>query len=81
MELYLRWLEKYEKVAGENSPIGLILCSGKSQQYVELLELDKNNIRVADYLTTLPSMDVLEAKLKQSIAAARQQLSLREANK
>lgn len=78
MELYLRWLEKYEKVEGENSPIGLILCTGKNQQHVELMELDKSNIRVADYLTTLPPKELLEAKLKQSIESARQQLALRE---
>ena len=29
MELYLRWLERYEMVEGENLPIGLILCAGK----------------------------------------------------
>ena len=78
MELYLRWLEKYEKVEGENSPIGLILCTGKNQQHIELLELDKSNIRVADYLTSLPPMEVLEAKLQQSIEAARQHLEFKD---
>lgn len=78
MELYLRWLKKYEKVDGENDPIGLILCTGKNQQHIELLELDKSNIRVADYLTSLPPKELLEAKLKQSIEAARQQLEFRE---
>ena len=74
MELYLRWLEKYEKVEGENSPIGLILCTGKNHQHIELLELDKSNIRVAEYLTSLPPMKVLKTKLQQSIEAARQRL-------
>ena len=78
MELYLRWLEKYEKVEGENSPIGLILCTGKNQQHIELLELDKSNIRVADYLTSLPPMNVLKAKLQQSIEAARQHLEFKD---
>ena len=78
MELYLRWLEKYEKVEGENSPIGLILCTGKNQQHIELLELDKSNIRVADYLTSLPPRKVLEAKLQQSIEAARQHLEFKD---
>lgn len=27
MELYLRWLDKYERREGENAPIGLILCA------------------------------------------------------
>ncbi len=71
MELYLRYLEKYEQVEGENSPIGLILCSGKNEEHVELLQLDKSNIRVADYLTALPSQEVLKQKLHQAIEIAR----------
>ncbi|WP_338876465.1 YhcG family protein [Spirosoma sp. SC4-14] len=30
MELYLRYLEKYEQIDGENTPIGLILCTGNN---------------------------------------------------
>ena len=51
MELYLRWLEKYEKVEGENSPIGLIHCADENEEHVELLQLEKSNIKVAEYLT------------------------------
>jgi YhcG PDDEXK nuclease domain len=50
MELYLRWLEKYEKEPGEETPLGLILCADKSDEYVELLQLDQSGIRVASYL-------------------------------
>lgn len=71
MELYLRWLEKYEKVDGENSPIGLILCSEKNEEHVELLQLEDSNIRVAEYYTKLPDMKLLEQKLKESIAKAK----------
>lgn len=74
MELYLRYLEKYEQMEGENTPIGLILCTGKNQEHVELMRLDQSNIRVADYLTVLPPREILEAKLHQSIALARQRL-------
>ena len=74
MELYLRYLEKYEQMDGENSPIGLILCSGKNDEHVELMRLDQSNIRVADYLTVLPPRETLEAKLHQSIALARQRM-------
>lgn len=74
MELYLRYLEKYEQMEGENLPIGLILCTGKNQEHVELMRLDQSNIRVADYLTVLPPREILEAKLHQSIALARQRL-------
>jgi predicted nuclease of restriction endonuclease-like (RecB) superfamily len=34
MELYLRWLDKYERQPGEKKPIGLILCAGKKQETV-----------------------------------------------
>ncbi|MDD4963688.1 MAG: PDDEXK nuclease domain-containing protein [Gallionella sp.] len=74
MELYLRYLEKYEQLDGENTPIGLILCTGKNQEHVELLQLDQSNIRVADYLTLLPPKEVLVAKLHRSIEMARQRL-------
>jgi predicted nuclease of restriction endonuclease-like (RecB) superfamily len=74
MELYLRYLEKHEQVVGENTPIGLILCAGKNQEHVELLQLHKSNIRVADYLTALPPREMLQAKLHQSVKLARQRL-------
>jgi predicted nuclease of restriction endonuclease-like (RecB) superfamily len=74
MELYLRYLAKYEQLDGESSPIGLILCTGKNEEHVELMQLDQSNIRVADYLTLLPPRETLQAKLHQSIEIARQRL-------
>lgn len=74
MELYLRYLEKYEHIEGENTPIGLILCTGKNKEHVELLQLDKSNIRVADYLTALPSQKVLQEKLHKAVEIAQQKL-------
>jgi predicted nuclease of restriction endonuclease-like (RecB) superfamily len=71
MELYLRYLEKHEQMEGENTPIGLILCAGKNEEHVELLQLHASNIRVADYLIALPPREVLQAKLHQSIELAR----------
>jgi predicted nuclease of restriction endonuclease-like (RecB) superfamily len=74
MELYLRYLEKNEQMDGEDTPIGLILCTGKNQEHVELLQLPQSNIRVADYLTQLPPREILQAKLHQSIELARSKL-------
>lgn len=74
MELYLRWLEKYEKFEWENKPIGLILCAGKNEEHVELMHLHESNIRVAEYLTQLPDRKLLEQKLQQAVAIARQRL-------
>lgn len=75
MELYLRYLEKYEQVEGENTPIGLILCTGKNEEHVELMQLDKSNIRVADYLTALPSQKVLQEKLHKAVEIAHQKIN------
>ncbi len=75
MELYLRWLEKYERQPGEHTPLGLILCAGKSAEEVELLQLGKSGIRVAQYLTELPSRRILERKLHDSIRLARERLA------
>jgi predicted nuclease of restriction endonuclease-like (RecB) superfamily len=74
MELYLRWLDKNMKIEGENTPIGLILCAGKSNEHVELLQLENSNIRVADYLTQLPDKHLLEQKLRTAIEIAKQKL-------
>ncbi|MEL7001816.1 MAG: PDDEXK nuclease domain-containing protein [Bacteroidota bacterium] len=71
MELYLRYLDKNESVEGEGNPIGLILCTGKNQEHVELLELEKSNIRVAEYYTFLPPKEVLQKKLQSAIEIAR----------
>lgn len=71
MELYLRWLEKFEMVEGENPPIGLILCATKNQEHVELLQLENSNIKVAEYLTKLPELKLFEQKLHEAIALAR----------
>lgn len=77
MELYLRWLEKHEMVEGENLPIGLILCSHKNEEHIELLQLEQSNIKVAEYLTKLPDMKLLENKLHQAIERAKSRMSLK----
>lgn len=71
MELYLRWLDKYERQPGEEHPLGLIFCATKSEEQIELLELGKSGIRVAEYLTQLPPREILEKKLHQAIKDAR----------
>lgn len=76
-ELYLRWLEKYERAEGEESPIALILCAEKSQETIELMQLDHGNIHVGQYLTKMPPKELLEQKLSLAIANAREQLEQR----
>ena len=74
LELYLRYLDKYEKQEGENTPIGLLLCSEKSDKMIELLELDKSGIHVATYFTELPPIELLMQKLEVSVADAQKRL-------
>lgn len=75
MELYLRWLDEYERQPGEEVPIGLILCASRSEEKIRLLRLDHGNIRVAAYMTELPPRKLLEKKLHDAIRLARRRLA------
>lgn len=72
MELYLRWLDKHDRAAGEESPIGLILCAAKDAEQVELLDLNASNIRVAEYLAHIPDTALLQAQLHRAVLMASQ---------
>jgi len=74
MELYLRWLDKYERQPGEKSPLGIILCAGKKEEQIELLELSRSRIHVAEYLTELPPRELLAERLKRAVKTARARL-------
>ena len=74
MELYLKWLSKYEKQEGENEPIGLILCAESNKEQVELLELHKDGIMVAEYWTEMPSKQALQQKLHQLLIEAKERI-------
>ena len=77
MELYLRWLDKYEREEDEERPLGIILCAEKNKEQVELLELGASGIHVAEYLTVLPPPEVLRAKLHDAIESARARIEAR----
>lgn len=74
MELYLRWLTKHEQQHGEEPPLGLILCAGKKEEQIELLELDQSGIHVAEYLTALPPRELLQQKLHTTIEISKARL-------
>ncbi len=78
MELYLRWLDKHEREPEEASPLGIILCTGKKSEQIELLELDRSGIHVAEYLTTLPPRAVLVERLQQAAKRAQLQIDAHE---
>ncbi len=77
MELYLNWLNKYERQEGEESPIGLILCAEAGTEQVELLNMQKDNIMVAEYWTNLPPKELLEKKLHTALIEVRARLAER----
>ena len=74
MELYLKWLDKYEKAEGELPPVGLILCAESSREQIELLEMHKDGIMVAEYWTDLPPKKQLEQKIHSLLIEARERL-------
>ena len=78
VELYLKWLDKYEKSEGEETPIAIILCASKNDMMAELLELNNSGIHVAQYVTKYVSKEILEQKLINSIKNAKTQLEQRK---
>lgn len=76
MEFYLRWLDKHERVIGEEAPIGLILCADADAEQVELLQLEGKSIRVAEYLVELPPAEVLRERLHRAIEHARERTAM-----
>jgi len=78
MRFYLKWLNRFERQENENAPIGIILCTTASRDQIELLELDKDGIAVAEYWTNLPPKAVLEQKIREILSEARERLERRK---
>jgi hypothetical protein len=55
-------LDKHDRAAGEEPPVGLILCA-------------QANIRVAEYLAHIPDMEMLQAQLHRAVALAREHVA------
>ncbi len=72
MELYLKYIQKYDMQSGENPPIGLLLCSEGNTEHIELLMLDEDNIKVGQYTTYLPDKQWFIDKLNRSILIAKE---------
>ncbi|TGO02122.1 cytoplasmic protein [Candidatus Thiomargarita nelsonii] len=80
VELYLRWLEKNDMEEGEEKPIGLILCAEGNNEQIELLQLDKANIKVAEYITKYLPKNLLKQKLHQFLDSSQKQIENRIEN-
>ena len=72
MELYLKWLNRYERQEGENEPVGLILCAEGNREQIELLEMHKDGIMIAEYWTELPPKKLLEQKIREIVIETRE---------
>ncbi|MFH1513089.1 MAG: PDDEXK nuclease domain-containing protein [Bacillota bacterium] len=78
MELYLKWLNRYERQPGEDAPIGIILCASANRETVELLEMDKAGIAVAEYWTALPPKKLFESKIRAIHTEMKERLERRK---
>ncbi|MDR0855935.1 MAG: PDDEXK nuclease domain-containing protein [Clostridiales bacterium] len=79
MEFYLKWLNKNEREEGENEPIGIILCPKADRSVVELMELDKSGLAVAEFWTTLPPKAIFEQKIADIMHEAQERIARRKA--
>jgi predicted nuclease of restriction endonuclease-like (RecB) superfamily len=78
MEFYLKWLNKYERQNDENEPIGIILCTKARRNQIELMELEKSGIAVAEYWTNVPPKEEFERKINEILIEARERLERRK---
>jgi hypothetical protein len=67
-------LDKYEKREEELPPVGLILCAESSRKQIELLEMHKDGIMVAEYWTELPPKKQLEKKIHSILMEAKERI-------
>ena len=78
MRFYLKWLSRYDMNEGENPSIGIILCTEASRDQIELLELDKEGVAVAEYWTQLPAKREFERKISEIYEEAKERLERRK---
>ncbi|MCL2863504.1 MAG: PDDEXK nuclease domain-containing protein [Methanimicrococcus sp.] len=78
MEFYLKWLNRYERQPDENEPVGLILCPHANRGTLELLEMDKAGIAVAEFWTTMPPKEEFERKINTIMLEAKERIEQRK---
>lgn len=77
MNFYLKWLDRHERQEGELPPMGLILCTEASRDQIELLEMHKDGIVVAEYWTALPPKAELQARIQEIYRGAQERVARR----
>jgi predicted nuclease of restriction endonuclease-like (RecB) superfamily len=67
MHLYLNYVREHWIVAGENPPVGLILCAEKNSAVAKYaLEGLSNKVLAAEYRTALPEERILVEEIKKA---------------
>jgi predicted nuclease of restriction endonuclease-like (RecB) superfamily len=67
MHVYLNYAREHWVQPGENPPVGIILCSGKSEALVHYAtDALPNKLLVREYLTALPNEKLLSAELEET---------------
>ncbi len=56
-----------------------LTAAGKTSEQIELLQLDKSAIKVAEHMTELPKRKLLEQKLHKAVVLARKRLEAKSA--
>ena len=67
MLMYVNYYDRYEKTEDENPTIGILLCSEKNDNMVELTLPKDSNIYASKYELYLPDKKLLQEKLKEWI--------------
>jgi predicted nuclease of restriction endonuclease-like (RecB) superfamily len=76
MEFYLRWLDQHERRGDDESPLGIILCTEKDQEQIQLFDLMGSGIHVAEYMTALPPQEVFARKVHEIVERTRERFTL-----
>jgi len=66
LQMYVNYIDRYEKLTDENPTIGILLCTSKNNEMVKLsLPLDNRTIMATQYQLYLPSESQLLEELKK----------------
>ena len=68
MMMYVNYFDRYVKTESENPTVGILLCSRKDDNIVELTLPEDSNIYAAEYSLYLPDKALLQCKLSEWIA-------------
>ena len=70
MNMYINYYKNEINDEMDQDPIGIILCSDKEQEIVDMsIQGLQNNIFVAKYTTIIPNIEVLQNEVRKEIEA------------